>query len=56
MDKDGSLYVSDQKKYEVRRWKRGDQHGTIVAGGNGKGDQLNYSANIFVDEDYSLYV
>ena len=36
MDKNGSIYVSDWKQNEVRRWKREDQYGTIVAGGNGK--------------------
>jgi sugar lactone lactonase YvrE len=59
MDKNGYLYVSDYEKHEVRRWKIGDQNGTIVAGGNGEGDrlnQLNYPSKIFVDEDYSLYV
>jgi sugar lactone lactonase YvrE len=59
MDKNGYLYVSDIDKHEVRRWKIGDQNGTIVAGGNGEGDrlnQLNRPSFIFVDEDYSLYV
>ncbi len=59
MDKNGSLYVSDCVKNEVRQWTRGDQNGTIVAGGNGKGDflnQLNSPSNIVIDEDYSLYV
>jgi sugar lactone lactonase YvrE len=59
MDKNGYLYVSDCEKHEVRRWKIGDKNGTIVAGGNGKGDrlnQLNGPSFIFVDEDYSLYV
>jgi sugar lactone lactonase YvrE len=59
MDKNGSLYVSDGKKNEVRRWKIGESSGTIVAGGNGQGDylnQLNSPRYIFVDEDYSVYV
>jgi sugar lactone lactonase YvrE len=59
MDKNGSFYVSDCEKNEVRRWKRGDQNGTIVAGGNGEGNQLNqfnYPTFIFIDEDYALYV
>jgi sugar lactone lactonase YvrE len=59
MDKNGSLYVSDYKKNEVRRWRRGDEEGTIVAGGNGEGDglnQLNGPTLIFVDEDYSLFL
>jgi sugar lactone lactonase YvrE len=59
MDQNGSLYVCDSQKNEVRRWKRGDQNGTIVAGGNGRGkhlNQFNCPTYIFVDEDYSLYV
>ncbi len=59
MDNDGYLYVSNQEKHEVRRWKMGEKNGTIVAGGNGKGnrlDQLNDSRYIFTDEDHSVYV
>jgi sugar lactone lactonase YvrE len=60
MDKDGSLFVSNHLKNEVRRWRKGEKgNGTIVAGGNGKGDQLsqvNWPTFIFVDDDYSLYV
>ncbi|CAF0758744.1 unnamed protein product [Adineta steineri] len=61
MDKHGFLYVSDRKKNEVRRWKMGEYNneGIVVAGGNGKGDQLNQLNNptfIFVDEDQSVYV
>ena len=60
MDKNESLYVSDWKNNEVRRWKRGEKgKGTIVAGGNGEGHQLNQLHTptfLFVDEDESLYV
>ena len=59
MDKSGSLYVSDVERNVVKRWKRGDQKGTIVAGGNGQGThlhQLHGPTFIFVDDDYSLYV
>ncbi|CAF4213313.1 unnamed protein product [Adineta steineri] len=61
MDKNGFLYVSDQGKQEVRRWKMGEysNEGTVVAGGNGEGDELNQlktPAFIFVDEDQSVYV
>jgi sugar lactone lactonase YvrE len=59
MDNDGYLYVSDYEKHEVRRWKIGETNGTIVAGGNGKGNhryQLNFSHYIFIDEDHSVYV
>ncbi|CAF1552846.1 unnamed protein product [Adineta steineri] len=61
MDKNGFLYVSDDIKNEVRRWKMGEYNneGIVVAGGNGKGDQLNQLSTpsfIFVDEDQSVYV
>jgi sugar lactone lactonase YvrE len=59
MDKQGCLYVSDTEKHEARRYTRGDTHGIVVAGGNGKGDQLNQFNGpryIFVDEEQSVYV
>ncbi|CAF3952563.1 unnamed protein product [Adineta steineri] len=61
IDKYGFLYVSDWRKNEVKRWKMGEYNneGIVVAGGNGKGDQLNQLSSpgfIFVDEDQSVYV
>lgn len=59
IDKDGSLYVSDYKKHEVRRWEKGHRQGILVAGGNGEGDrlnQLNYPTFLFVDDEYNLYI
>jgi sugar lactone lactonase YvrE len=60
MDDNGYLYVSDSGKNEVRQWKIGDTHGTVVvAGGNGEGDrldQLSCPTFIFVGNDHSLYV
>ncbi|CAF4062774.1 unnamed protein product, partial [Adineta steineri] len=59
IDRNGYMYVSDWMKLEVRRWKEGDTHGILVAGGNGSGyqqNQLNNPGDIFVDEDYSVYV
>ncbi|CAF1145182.1 unnamed protein product [Adineta steineri] len=60
MDKHGFLYVSDIVKNEVRRWKMGEYNeGTIVAGGNGQGNQLNQlngPSSISVSEDQSVYV
>ncbi|CAF5152902.1 unnamed protein product, partial [Rotaria sp. Silwood1] len=59
MDDNGSLYVVDAEKHEVRRYKIGDTKGTVVAGGNGKGnrlDQLSDSQYVFVDRDHSVYV
>ena len=35
MDENGSLYIIDSGKHEVRRYRRGESQGTVVAGGNG---------------------
>ncbi|CAF4933646.1 unnamed protein product, partial [Rotaria socialis] len=59
MDEQRNLYVSDVRKYEVRRYQLGEKNGTLVAGGNGKGDglnQLNEPRYLFVDRDHSVYV
>jgi sugar lactone lactonase YvrE len=59
VDNNGNLYICNAEKNEVRRWKIGETIGTIVAGGNGKGNKLNQLDNptyLFVDEDYSIYV
>ncbi|CAF5039795.1 unnamed protein product [Rotaria magnacalcarata] len=59
MDEQRYLYVSDIRKYEVRRYKLGDNIGTLVAGGNGAGvglNQLNYPTFLFVDRQQNVYV
>ena len=59
MDENGSLYIIDWEKHEVRRYRRGESQGTVVAGGNGNGnrlDQLSYPTYVFVDRDHSVYV
>ncbi|CAF0840423.1 unnamed protein product [Adineta steineri] len=59
MDYHGDLYISDTEKNEVKQYRQGATHGTVVAGGNGKGDhlnQLNFPTFIFVDQDLSVYV
>ena len=53
------LYVSDYITNEVRRYTIGDTNGTVVAGGNGKGNQLNqlnYPIYLFIDEEQAVYV
>ena len=59
IDDHGSLYVSDVGKNEVRRYdKNGDKNGTVVAGGHGKGNnlnQLNQPSFLFVDAQSTLY-
>ncbi|CAF1546939.1 unnamed protein product, partial [Rotaria sp. Silwood1] len=59
MDENGSLYVTDYGRDEVRRYRRGESQGTVVAGGNGSGnrlDQLSFPRYVFVDPDHSVYV
>ena len=59
MDENGSLYVIDEGKHEVRRYRRGESQGTVVAGGNGNGNRLNQLSDpeyVFVDRDHSVYV
>ncbi|CAF4937239.1 unnamed protein product, partial [Rotaria socialis] len=59
MDEQRYLYVSDIEKHEVRRYQLGEKNGTLVAGGNSKGDelnQLNSPRYLFVDRDHSVYV
>jgi sugar lactone lactonase YvrE len=59
MDENGSLYVTDWGKAEVRRYRIGESEGTVVAGGNGSGnrlDQLSSPTYVFVDRDHSVYV
>ncbi|CAF2173394.1 unnamed protein product, partial [Rotaria magnacalcarata] len=41
MDEQRYLYVPDYGKHEVRRYKFGENIGTLVAGGNGQGVGLN---------------
>ena len=59
MDDEGSLYVADYKKHEVRRYQRGETNGIVVAGGNGKGvglHQLNLPTFVCVDRELAVYV
>jgi sugar lactone lactonase YvrE len=59
MDENGSLYATDNLKHEVRRYRRGESAGIVVAGGNGRGnrlDQLSLPIYIFVDRNRSVYV
>ncbi|CAF4484231.1 unnamed protein product, partial [Didymodactylos carnosus] len=59
MDENGSLYVIDVGKAEVRRYRRGESQGTVVAGGNGSGNRLDQLCSphyVFVDRDHSMYV
>ena len=59
MDDEGSLYVTDVGKHEVRRYYKGEKSGIVVAGGYGKGaglNQLNAPRHVCVDGEHSVYV
>ena len=61
MDDQGSLYLNDTVKNEVRRYDKGNKYrqGVVVAGGHDKGPGLNqfdYPGHCFVDADSNLYV
>ncbi|CAF1480948.1 unnamed protein product [Rotaria sp. Silwood1] len=59
MDENGSLYAVDEGKHEVRRYRRGESQGIVVAGDNGRGNrlhQLNWPCHVFVNRDHSVYV
>ena len=60
LDSNGSLYVSDYAKHEVRRYdKNGDTNGIQVAGSNQSGQnlhELNEPSYLFVDGQANLYV
>ena len=53
------LYASDIENHEVRRYTIGDKNGIVVAGGNGRGNQLNQlncPTYLFVDEEQAVHV
>ena len=58
-DDDESLYVGDSTKSEVRKYRRGESEGTVVAGSHGAGhdpNQLFEPQYMFVDRNHSLYI
>ncbi|CAF2034409.1 unnamed protein product [Rotaria magnacalcarata] len=59
MDDQRYVYVSDYRKFEVRRYGLGDKNGILVAGGNGDGidlGQLKFPSYLFVDRQQNVYV
>jgi sugar lactone lactonase YvrE len=59
MDESGSVYATDEVQHKVGRYRRGESEGTVVAGGNGRGnriDQLSSPRYVFVDRDHSVFV
>ncbi|CAF1144887.1 unnamed protein product [Rotaria sordida] len=59
IDNQRYLYISDTENHEVRRYRIGDNNGTLVAGGHGLGNdlnQLNFPTYLFVDRQQAVYV
>ena len=63
MNENGDLFVSDKENHAVKRWRKGEigkgGEGTIVAGGNGRGNklnQLNWPTYIFIDGEETVYI
>ena len=59
MDDEASLYVTDDKKHEVRCYHRGETNGIVVAGENGEGEghrQLKFPFYVCVDGEHAVYV
>ncbi|CAF1204782.1 unnamed protein product [Rotaria sordida] len=59
MDDQRYLYVSDTLNDAVRRYRLGEKIGTLIAGGNGKGDglhQFSQPSYLFIDQQQTVYV
>ena len=63
MNENGDLFVSDWENHSVKRWRKDEigkgGEGTLVAGGNGRGNKLNQLTGpgyIFIDREESVYV
>lgn len=59
MDSERNIYLSDTEKNIVKRYTKSDSIGTIVAGGNGKGANLNQLSTptyIIVDQQQTVYI
>ncbi|CAF2063146.1 unnamed protein product [Rotaria magnacalcarata] len=59
VDRDRSMYVSDNLNHRIMKWIRGAREGLIVAGGYGPGSdvkQFNKPRGVLVDEMNTLYV
>ncbi|CAF4563088.1 unnamed protein product [Rotaria socialis] len=59
MDEQRYLYVSDVEKHAARRYQLGEKNGTVVAGGNDRGNglnQLNVPRYLVVDRQQNVYV
>ena len=59
IDENKNIYMVDTYEHRVKKYAAGSTTGTIVAGGNGQGNnanQLNYPRGVFVDSSGNIYV
>ncbi|CAF1375703.1 unnamed protein product [Didymodactylos carnosus] len=59
VDEEESVYVADHENHRIMKWKKGASEGEVVAGGNGRGRNLNqlcYPSSVYVDRRKSVYV
>ncbi|CAM4939061.1 unnamed protein product [Rotaria socialis] len=59
IDRDHSLYISDDYNHRVMKWLEGAKEGSIVAGGHGMGNEMNqlrYAKGILIDGMITVYV
>ena len=55
----GTIFIVDDYNFRVLKWQDGEPSGYVVAGGHGYGTtltQMGYSAGLFVDDQYNIYV
>jgi len=59
MNESGDLFISDCMKHEVKKLKRDEKTGVIVAGGNGQGklnNQLSHPQGLIVNKMDDIYI
>jgi len=59
IDREETVYVSDENNHRVMKWYKGASEGIVVAGGQGQGNslnQLNHPQGLVVNEVGDVYV
>ncbi|CAM4815094.1 unnamed protein product [Rotaria magnacalcarata] len=59
IDRDHSLYISDDYNHRVMKWVEGAKEGSVVAGGHGMGNEMNqlrYAKGVLIDNMGTVYV